>query len=227
MITMGSGSGMGRRRVSEVAGQAALRLGGIREQEGRTDEAAAAFRQAAGGPDPELAAQAALRLGDLLERGGDRSGARIAYQAVATTEATEAAPWALSNLGAAIKQSRATIASDHLPTVRAHDTHLLQLFQNLVGNAIKYRSKEPPRIQVSAKQEETEWVFAVRDNGIGIDPQYTKQVFGIFTRLHGRKYPGTGIGLAICQKIVERYGGRIWVESALGKGATFYFTIRI
>ncbi|TMA52337.1 MAG: GHKL domain-containing protein, partial [Deltaproteobacteria bacterium] len=148
-------------------------------------------------------------------------------QPSAPVDCNAALQQALSNLGAAIKQSRATITSDHLPTVRAHDTHLLQLFQNLVGNALKYRSKEPPRIQVSAKQEETEWVFAVRDNGIGIDPQYTKQVFGIFTRLHGRKYPGTGIGLAICQKIVERYGGRIWVESALGKGSAFYFTIRI
>ena len=165
-----------------------------------------------------------MLLKDLLEYS---RVANASEQPSAPVDCNAALQQALSNLGAAIKQSRATITSDHLPTVRAHDTHLLQLFQNLVGNALKYRSKEPPRIQVSAKQEETEWVFAVQDNGIGIDPQYTKQVFGIFTRLHGHKYPGTGIGLAICQKIVERYGGRIWVESALGKGSTFYFTIRI
>ncbi len=165
-----------------------------------------------------------MLLKDLLEYS---RVANASEQPSAPVDCNAALQQALSNLGAAIKQSRATIASDHLPTVRAHDTHFLQLFQNLVGNAIKYRSTAPPRIQVSAKQEETEWVFAVQDNGIGIDPQYTKQVFGIFTRLHGHKYPGTGIGLAICQKIVERYGGRIWVESALGKGSTFYFTIRI
>jgi len=165
-----------------------------------------------------------MLLKDLLEYS---RVANASEQPSAPVDGNAALQQALSNLGAAIKQSRATIASDHLPTVRAHDTHLLQLFQNLVGNALKYRSTAPPRIQVSAKQEETEWVFAVQDNGIGIDPQYTKQVFGIFTRLHGHKYPGTGIGLAICQKIVERYGGRIWVESALGKGSTFYFTIRV
>jgi light-regulated signal transduction histidine kinase (bacteriophytochrome) len=106
--------------------------------------------------------------------------------------------------------------------------HLEQLFQNLIGNAIKYRSEAPPQIEISARRSPQEWTFHVKDNGIGIDPQYAKQVFGIFKRLHSSEsYSGTGIGLAICQKIVERYGGRIWVESELGKGATFCFTLPV
>jgi hypothetical protein len=132
---------------------------------------------------------------------------------------------ALSNLEASIKQSGASVTADHLPVVRAHDTGLLQLLQNLVGNAIKYRGKEPPQVHIAAERQGAEWVFSVRDNGIGIDPQYASQIFGIFKRLHGREYPGTGVGLAICQKIVERYGGHIWVESERDKGATFYFTV--
>lgn len=132
---------------------------------------------------------------------------------------------ALSNLEASIMQSGAFITTDHLPTVSAHETCLLQLFQNLIGNAIKYRGEASPQVHISATKRGAGWVFSVRDNGIGIDPQYARQIFGIFKRLHGHQYPGTGIGLAICQKIVERYGGQIWVESEPGKGATFYFTV--
>jgi len=115
-----------------------------------------------------------------------------------------------------------------LPTV-AHDKLLLvQLFQNLIGNAIKFQVEAPPRIHVSAEQKGGEWVLAVRDNGIGIDPQYAERIFTIFQRLHtNEEYAGTGIGLAICKKIVERRGGRIWVESQPGSGSTFYFTIPI
>jgi chemotaxis family two-component system sensor kinase Cph1 len=103
---------------------------------------------------------------------------------------------------------------------------MVQVFQNLISNAAKFRGNEPPRIHVSATKKENDWIFSVHDNGIGIDPQYFKRLFVLFQRLHDRdKYPGTGIGLAICKKIVERHGGRIWVESQLGKGATFYFTI--
>ena len=133
----------------------------------------------------------------------------------------------LANLQTAIQESGASIRSDDLPYVPVHAVHLEQLFQNLIGNAIKYRNGATPQIEIAARRSShQEWTFYVKDNGIGIDPQYAKQVFGIFKRLHSSEsYSGTGIGLAICQKIVERYGGRIWVESELGKGATFCFTL--
>jgi light-regulated signal transduction histidine kinase (bacteriophytochrome) len=112
-----------------------------------------------------------------------------------------------------------------LPAVVAEEVLLMQLFQNLISNSIKYRSKEIPKIQVWAERDGDGWRFAVRDNGIGIDPQDAERVFGMFKRLHGSEIPGTGIGLAICKKVVERQGGRIWVESEAGKGSTFKFTI--
>jgi len=120
------------------------------------------------------------------------------------------------------------ITHDPLPTVMADGMQLVQLFQNLISNAIKFHGEERPRIHISAKQEENEWVLSVRDNGIGIDPEYHERIFLIFQRLHGRgEYAGTGIGLAICKRIAERHGGRIWVQSELGKGSTFYFTIPV
>jgi len=128
------------------------------------------------------------------------------------------------NLQASIEQNRASITFDPLPVVHAHEIRMVQLLQNLVGNAIKYRSAEPPEIHVSAERRESDWVFSVEDNGIGIDPEYAQEVFRIFRRLHGQAYPGTGIGLAICQRIVESYGGRIWVESSSGRGSRFCFT---
>jgi len=132
---------------------------------------------------------------------------------------------ALANLQAAIADSGAIVTSDPMPTVTAEEIVLLQVFQNLISNSIKYRSKEIPRIHVSAARDAEGWLFAVRDNGIGIDPQDAGRVFGMFKRLHGREIPGTGIGLAICKKVVERQGGCIWVESKAGQGATFKFTI--
>ena len=134
---------------------------------------------------------------------------------------------ALNNLTNAVKESQAVITHDPLPAVMGDDKQLAQLFQNLLSNAVKFGGAQPPRIHISAKQTDGEWLFSVRDHGIGLDPQYVDRIFVIFQRLHTREeYPGTGIGLAICKKIVERHGGRIWVESELGKGATFYFTMR-
>jgi PAS domain S-box-containing protein len=134
---------------------------------------------------------------------------------------------ALTNLRIMIKQSGAVVTHDALPTVRADETQLTQVFQNLVGNAIKYRRAEDPRVHVSAARNDgNEWTFSVGDNGLGIDPQYFERIFILFQRLHGRdEFEGTGIGLAICKKIVERQGGRIWVESQPEKGSTFYFAL--
>jgi PAS domain S-box-containing protein len=132
---------------------------------------------------------------------------------------------AVKNCQAAIEESSALINSDNLPTIRGYEPHFVQLFQNLIGNGIKYRSERPPRIHVSAERQAGFWRFAVQDNGVGIAPEYHKQIFGVFKRLHGKTVPGTGIGLAICKRVVDRYGGRIWVESQLDQGATFYFTI--
>lgn len=134
----------------------------------------------------------------------------------------------LANLEMAIEKSGSVVTQDVLPTVMADASQLVQLFQNLIGNAIKFRGEEPPRVHVSAKQKENEWVFSVQDNGMGIDSQYAERIFQVFQRLHTRaEYPGTGIGLAVCRRIVERHGGRIWVESEPGKGSTFYFTMPV
>jgi PAS domain S-box-containing protein len=134
---------------------------------------------------------------------------------------------ALVNLHAAIQESGAVVTSDSLPAVTTDDTQLSQVFQNLIGNAIKYRSAEAPRIHVSATAGGgKERIFSVRDNGLGIDPQYFDRIFVLFQRLHGREeFAGTGIGLAICKKILERLGGRIWVESQLDKGSIFHFAL--
>ncbi len=132
----------------------------------------------------------------------------------------------LDNLKLAVEENEALVTHDALPTLMADNLQLIQLFQNLIGNAIKFRGDEPPRVHVAASRNGNGWIFSVRDNGIGIAPEYAKRIFIIFQRLHSReKYAGTGIGLSICQKIVERHGGHIWVESELGKGATFYFTL--
>jgi light-regulated signal transduction histidine kinase (bacteriophytochrome) len=132
----------------------------------------------------------------------------------------------LTNLKKAIEERGAKVTHDTLPTVMGDDMQIGQLFQNLISNATKFHRIETPHVHVSAEEKENEWVFSVRDNGIGIDPEYAERIFLIFQRLHKRsEYPGTGIGLAICKKIVERHDGRIWVQSESGKGSTFYFTI--
>ena len=132
----------------------------------------------------------------------------------------------LQNLKVAIAECQAVVTHDPLPTIMGDEIQLMQLFQNLIANAIKFRREEPPKVHVSAEHREKEWIFSVRDNGIGMEPEYFDRIFMIFQRLHSRsEYPGTGIGLAVCKKIADRHGGRIWVESTLGVGTTFYFTI--
>ena len=134
----------------------------------------------------------------------------------------------LFDIKAVINENNVTISHDPLPKVMADSTQMVQVFQNLIINGIKFHGEDTPKIHISAEKKESEWIFSVQDNGIGIDPQYSERIFEIFKRLNSRdRYPGTGIGLAICKKIVERHGGYIWVESELGKGSTFYFTLPI
>lgn len=143
------------------------------------------------------------------------------------TDSRAALDRALANLQAAISDRNASVLAGRLPTVMGNPLQLTQVFQNLVGNGLKFCKAQRPEIRVDAERRGDEWVFSVRDNGIGIDPQYRDRIFLIFQRLHRRdEYDGTGIGLAICKKIVERQGGRIWVESEAGKGANFRFTLR-
>ena len=131
-----------------------------------------------------------------------------------------------TNLLIAIEKSSALITNDVLPTINANHVQIMQLFQNLIDNAIKFAGELPPRIHISSNKRDNEWIFSVNDKGIGIDHQFKDQIFLIFRRLHDREeYPGTGIGLAVCKRIVERHGGRIWVESGSENGTTFYFTI--
>jgi light-regulated signal transduction histidine kinase (bacteriophytochrome) len=130
------------------------------------------------------------------------------------------------NLATAIEETGAEISATKLPVLRGDSVPLVHLFQNLVSNALKYRSQNKPTLRIAAVKAGEYWRFSVQDNGIGIPKEFQTQIFGIFKRLHDRaEYPGTGIGLAICQKIVERYGGRIWVESEPGQGSTFLFTL--
>lgn len=170
---------------------------------------------------------------DGAERMQSLIGDLLAYSRVGTrgkdrerVAACRSLQLALSNLEASIRESHAEISSDDLPVVMADPGQLTQLFQNLVGNAIKFCGDRRPTIHVGVRREQAAWLFSVRDNGIGIASEYAERIFLIFQRLHTRrKYPGTGIGLAICRKIVERHGGRIWVESQPDQGATFYFSI--
>jgi two-component system, chemotaxis family, sensor kinase Cph1 len=136
---------------------------------------------------------------------------------------------AINNLRGKISETQAKITFDTLPTIVADSTQLMQLFQNILGNAIKFRQSDlPPQIHIGVERQEDEWLFAIADNGIGIDPQFFDRIFIIFQRLHTRdEYQGSGMGLTICKKIVECHRGRIWLESALGQGATFYFTIPV
>jgi len=144
-----------------------------------------------------------------------------------TTDASEALNGALANLASAVSESGAIIGADPLPSLPVHGMHLQQVLRNLIGNATKYRSPErTPTIHVAAERRSGQWVFTVSDNGIGIDPEYKEKIFGHFKRLDtGDRYSGTGIGLAICHRIVDRYHGRIWVESEAGRGSAFRFEL--
>lgn len=160
---------------------------------------------------------AALRQYIYISESGDQETTRVDCGAVFRT--------ALSNLEGAIVEAGACVECDPLPTIDSIEILLVQLFQNLIGNAIKYRSHQPPLIQISAAVRDGLWVFSVKDNGIGIEPQYLEYIFGVFKRLHGKKYSGTGIGLAICKAAVDRLGGRIWAESEVGAGSIFHFEL--
>jgi light-regulated signal transduction histidine kinase (bacteriophytochrome) len=146
--------------------------------------------------------------------------------AFAPTDCTTVLTDVLTMLEVTIAESGAVITHDDLPEVMADASQLRQLLQNLLSNAIKFRSERPLHIHVSARRDQNAWLFSVRDNGLGIEGQYFERIFDIFQRLHTRdEYPGTGIGLAVCKKIVERHGGRIWLDSEPDQGATFHFTI--
>ena len=132
---------------------------------------------------------------------------------------------ALFELQLIVRESGAIVTHDPLPTVPGNEASLVRLFTNLIGNSIKYHRDQTPRIHISAGERNGSWQFAFRDNGIGIDPQYWDLIFAVFKRLHGSDYPGSGVGLALCKRVVEKHGGTIWVESTPGQGSTFYFTL--
>lgn len=175
-----------------------------------------------------FALDGALRMQRLIEDllSFSRVGTRGA--ALVPTDAGAALARALASLRLTIDEAHAQVTHDALPTVTADAGQLEHLFLNLVSNAVKFRGAQPPVVHVSAERNGGDWHFAVQDNGIGIDPRYFERIFVIFQRLHDRReYPGTGIGLAICKKIVERHNGRMWLDSAPGQGTTFYFTLPI
>jgi len=173
-----------------------------------------------------FAVEGATRMHELIQDLLQYSRVQTQGATLVETDCEDVLARVLDSLALALEESKAVVTHDPLPRVRADRAQLIRLWQNLLSNAIKFCGDEPPRVHVSAQLREGEWVFSVRDRGIGLDPAHAERVFVIFQRLHTRsEYPGTGIGLAICKKIVERHGGRIWVESEEGKGATFFFTI--
>ncbi len=174
----------------------------------------------------DFAVDGGLRAKDLVQDLLDFSRIDTQGKAFGETSMELVLDVVLKNLAVQIKEQGATVTHDPLPNMIADDGQMVQLLQNLVSNAIKFRGVDDPKVHIGCTDENEEWRFTVRDNGIGIDPQYAEKIFVIFQRLHTRdEYPGTGIGLAISKKIVERHGGRIWVESETGKGSIFVFTI--
>ncbi|MBW4460757.1 MAG: response regulator [Nodosilinea sp. WJT8-NPBG4] len=174
----------------------------------------------------QFAVDGALRMRTLINDLLTYSRIGTRGHAFELTSCNTAVEQAIANLQLAIEESGTVVTYPDLPQLQADPTQLIQLFQNLLSNAIKFRGEAPVRIAIAVSQTEDDWLFSVQDNGIGLDPQYADQIFVIFQRLNNRThYPGTGIGLAVCKKIVERHGGRIWVEADLDQGSTFYFTI--
>ena len=174
----------------------------------------------------EGAAEGASRMEQLITDLLTLSRVSTTGQALALANLGAPLNAALQNLQFNIQTAKATVTSDPLPSLPVDESQMVQLFQNLIANALKFRNESPPRIHIGAREEQGRWVIWVRDNGIGISPEYFERIFQVFQRLHTRKkYPGTGIGLAICKKIVERHGGKIWVESQPRQGSTFYFSI--
>jgi PAS domain S-box-containing protein len=164
-----------------------------------------------------------MLLNDLLAY----SQAAGSQEAAAAIDMNQALNSALENLKATIAESGALVTNDYLPPVLGNHAQIVQVFQNLVSNAIKYRSDAIPRVEIRARKNEQEWIFSVRDNGIGIQKEYQESIFGLFKRLHGREIPGTGMGLAICSKIIERHGGRLWVSSQPDEGSEFFFSLPV
>ena len=175
-----------------------------------------------------FAVDGASRMQNLINDLLEYSRVTTSASEVKTTNCEFILNQALAGLKVVITENKATIFHDTLPDIMVNPSQFVQVFQNLISNGIKFHNEEAPKIHIAAERKANEWVFSVQDNGIGIDPQYSERIFEIFKRLHSKeRYPGTGIGLAICKKIVERHGGRIWVESELGKGSIFYFTLPI
>jgi light-regulated signal transduction histidine kinase (bacteriophytochrome) len=175
-------------------------------------------RSVAGAMKMEAILKGLVRYWEVSERSGE---------SLSPVDCNHLLSQALRNLQSEIRKSRAIVTSDPLPTVVADEVMLLQVFQNLIGNSVKYRSKGVPKIHISAIRTGERWQFSVRDNGIGIAQADAARVFDMFRRLDGNGIPGPGIGLALCRKVVERHGGRIWVNSEVGRGAAFRFTIPI
>ena len=190
-----------------------------RRYKGRLDEAADEFIS--------YAVDGATRMQRLINDLLDYSRVGTRGSPLAPTDAADALNEALANLRMTLEETHARVTHDELPVIMADRSQVVRLFQNLIGNAVKFRKRDvPPRVHVSAEEKGNERVFSVRDNGIGIEPEFFDRAFQIFRRLHtAGEYPGTGMGLAICKRIVERHGGRIWVESNPGEGSTFYFTL--
>jgi light-regulated signal transduction histidine kinase (bacteriophytochrome) len=173
-----------------------------------------------------FAVDGAMRLQNLIQGLLSYSRVESTAQISEATDCNEVLQDVKQNLFPLITETQAEIIIDHLPVVMADRIQMMQLFQNLLGNAIKFRGADKPRIHISVTESSENYIFSVKDNGIGIEPQYAERIFVIFQRLHHRDaYPGTGIGLAICKKIVERHGGRLFVQSEPGKGSTFMFTL--